>query len=152
MKKFSLAAGSCALIFGLYSSLAHADNLVEVYEQALQNDPTFKEAQATWMAAKENIPISAANLLPALDVNGTLSRIYSDLGGSTTYTTGTQYNLTVGQPIINFAYLANLRGAKASTKAATATYAAAAQNLMFRTAQAYLAVMKTYDDLHFTLA
>lgn len=152
MKKTSLITGCCAFILSLCSSLAQADTLIEVYGQALKNDPTFKEAEATWLAAKQNVPIAFANLLPALDVNGGYGRIYTNLGGNTQYSNQTQYNITIGQPIINFANYANLSGAKDSTKAAAATYAAAAQNLMFRTAQAYINVTQADDNLHFTLA
>ena len=151
MKKPRLVAGSCALILGFCTSIASADNLIEVYSQALQSDPTFKEAEASWLAAKENVPIALANLLPAMDANAGVNRIYSDLGGANTQANGTQYSLSIGQPLINFASVANWRGAKASTKAAAATYAAAAQNLMFRTAQAYVTVIQADDNLNFTL-
>ncbi len=151
MKKTCLAAVISALIIGMFSNLAQADNLVEVYHQALLNDPTFKEAEATWLAAKENIPIAQANLLPALDANASANRIYADLGGSTSYSNGGAYALTIGQPIINFGLWANLHGAQASAKAAAATYAAAAQDLMFRTAQTYISVLQADDNLSFTL-
>jgi len=152
MKKNSLLAGCCALIIGFNCATASADNLVEVYKQAFQNDPTFKEAEASWLAAKENIPIAFANLLPALDINGGYSRIYTDLGGATSSGNATQYGATIGLPIINFANWAALRGAKDTTKSAAATYAAAAQDLMFRTVQAYVNVLQADDILYFTLA
>ncbi len=151
-KHTSLLAGSCALLLGLSATPLHAETLVEVYAQALNSDPTFKEAEAAWLAAKENIPISQANLLPSLDLNASYNRIYSKIGAPAVWANAQQYNVVLGQPIINFASWANLHSTQDSVKAAAATYAAAAQNLMFRTVQAYIAVLEADDILQFTLA
>ncbi len=153
MKHSSLLAGCCALTLGAISTASFAENLSSVYQEALANDPTFKEAEATWMAAKENLPISLSNLLPNLSVGTGVNRNYTKISGSSTdYNTDKQYSITLSQPIINFASWANISSTKASVKAAAATYAAAAQDLMSRTATDYFAVLQANDQLTFTLA
>ncbi len=134
---------------------AHADNLVQVYEQAVISDPTFKEAEANWQAAKENLPIAASQYLPFLDLQATGSRNYRrNTPGlrANGYFWQYSYNITLTQPIFDSSAWAAIAGAKANVKAATATYAAAVQNLIARTARAYFEVLRAYDKLRFTLA
>ena len=45
------------------TALAGAD-LMDIFHDALANDPTFKAAQATYLANQENVPIARAALLP----------------------------------------------------------------------------------------
>ncbi len=40
---------------------AQADDLLRVYQQAVNSDPVFAEAQSTWKSAKLNLPIARAN-------------------------------------------------------------------------------------------
>ena len=55
-----------------------ADNLEQVYKQALISDPTYKKAHADWLTAKENLPLAmtgtgapGSGLFPNLDANAT---------------------------------------------------------------------------------
>ena len=48
-----------------------SENLAEVYELALKNDPLLKAAEATYRAGKENKAQGIAGLLPSLTVSGT---------------------------------------------------------------------------------
>lgn len=134
-----------------------AANLMDVYYQAVHSDPTFKKAEADWRSAKENLPIARSFLLPQFDILGNYDRQYSHsravilrAGNGTNYNYG--YTLALTQPIFNFADWNAIKSAKASVKAATATYAAAAQDLMVRTVRAYFAVLQAYDQLRYTLA
>ena len=63
MYKFTLAAFTAAAIA---AAPVHAADLWDVYQLALQNDPTFQQAQATYEAAQENAPIARAGYLPNL--------------------------------------------------------------------------------------
>jgi len=150
---------------------ARAVDLVTVYAQALCNDPTFKKAEADWESAKENLPLARAAYLTQIAIVGAVKRQYNrtnlltsvpsaDIGDSSisnfvvgnvdNYTYG--FGLNITQPIFNLATWKAIKGAKASVKSATATYASASQDLMLRTVTAYINVLQAYDQLRYTLA
>src|SRR4051794_5593698 len=93
-----------ATLLILVAPWAHAADLVQIYQQALQSDPQLREAEANRLAAREAKPIALASLLPQL--NGTGSVGHDDISGkqsvivtqstSVSYKTNsdtTQYNL-----------------------------------------------------------
>ena len=139
-----IATGVCAPAF--------SKNLMQVYQQALANDPTFAIAHATWLSAKENLPIAQAELLPSLDVQGIGAYNYSNALGVRPNSYSLGYSLTLNQEIFNYASWKAVASASSGVKAATATYAAAAQSLIFRTAQAYFNVLRAHDELRYTIA
>lgn len=144
--------------------LAPSENLMDVYQQALLNDPAFKSANQQWLADRENIPIARANLLPSIGFRAEVARSYNESdfltsvpGGevpATTsfYNTESSYSLSLSQPIFNYAYWAALSGAKAGVRASEATYFFSAQDLMIRVSRAYFAVLQAKDVLYFTHA
>ena len=134
-----------------------AADLMEVYYQAVHADPTFKKAQADWQSAKENLPIARAGYLPQFNITGDWQRQYTHISPLTTVNangtnTNSTYLLTLTQPIFNLVTWKAIKSAKASVKAATATYAAAAQDLMVRASTAYFSVLQAYDQLRYTLS
>jgi outer membrane protein len=140
------------------SSSAFGADLIDVYHQALKSDPTFKAAEAQYLAAREAFPISQANLLPLINLTASIQRQYINgveqfvnIPGvnfeNTFYNTQTQYNLSVTQPVFNYSNWMAVRNAINSVKAAQATYFAAAQDLMMRVATAYFNVLQAYDNL-----
>lgn len=158
----------------LFSSNSFAINLLQAYEQALKNDPTFKAAEAQYLANKELVPIARSAVLPNLSGTGSLQRQkISQSGGNTSgdtisqflsqaglpvtipglnpqsdyYNTESTYTISLSQTVFNWASFMALRGAKNSVKQAEATYYAAKQNLMIRLATAYFNVLQAYDTL-----
>lgn len=139
-----------------------AANLMQVYQQALDNDPTFKASRSTWMSERENIGISRAGLLPQFDIQANYGRNYtnnqniaaydSPVVRTEFYSNSGGYNVTIQQPIFNYKNWAQLSQAKSNEKQYAAQYSAAAQDLMFRTAEAYFNILKAEDILKFTLA
>src|SRR3984957_13027490 len=63
-----------ALCLGLGAVSAGGADLMAVYQRALQNDPTLREAEANRLAALEAKPQALSALLPQLSGNGTISR------------------------------------------------------------------------------
>ena len=53
------------LTFSLYS-----ENLLDIYNEALENDPTFKAAEFSYLADKELVVQGRAALLPSLTISG----------------------------------------------------------------------------------
>lgn len=161
-----------AVIFTVWVSQSYAANLLEVYNQALKSDPVFKQAEATYLATKEDIPIARAALLPNAAFTGSGARVYTNAQkqeGTVTgfnaqgqpiyapttqkyYQTQQNYALSITQTLFNYAQWKALSGAKAGVKSASATYNSAAQGLIIRTATAYFQVLQSYDDLRYTIA
>lgn len=155
-----------ALFYGHLN--ANAANLLEVYEQALYNDPIFQQAIAHSMVTRDNVPISISYLLPniSLFTNPTISR-YGFSGSE--YRTGSIGNiqffdprnltqrtytldLSLTQTVFNFGLLANVFVQLENAKSACALLNAALQDLMIRVSKAYFAVLRDEEELTYTLA
>lgn len=149
----------------LASLSARADDLLQVYSQALDADPIFAQAQSTWKSQKMNLPIAEAGYLPQVTMNANASRNYTQTfpssslniptgssGIGTSYTWQYGYSVSLDQPIFNFVAWASIKNADATVKAATASYIAAQQSLIQRTATAYFKVLQAYEQLRYTVA
>jgi outer membrane protein len=161
MKKF---LQRCSVIFSsilLFSSV-YADDLWTVYQQAVVNDPTLMQADALRKANREALPQSASALLPSL--NGAADTQSIHFSQPQTLNSGNGfvlqsaalnahgYSLTLTQPLFNFQNWMQVRAASATSKQADATYNAALQDLIVRTATAYFNVLQAQDTLAYTNA
>jgi len=143
------------LILGL-STLSYATDLMDIYHQALESDPIFKKAYDNYMAITEAVPQARAALLPQLTLSALKGSYYlsaSDgIYSTTAYYGSTTWQLTASQAIFNYQAWAQVQLAKASVKAAQATFNDAAQDLILRTAKAYFDVLFAQDTLNFAEA
>jgi outer membrane protein len=142
---------SCCFITSLYGA-----DLMDVYRQALENDTSFKAAYSDMMANSEVLPQAKAALMPQLLATSSVSRTKllvsaGFFSGKQIYDTNT-YQLTASQDIFNYQSWAKVQQAKASVKAAYATFNNASQDLIIRTADAYLTVLYAQDTLNFAEA
>lgn len=141
-----------------FSLSAKADSLIEVYHQALLNDPVYAQAESTWHSEQMNLPIARAGYLTQLGFTAQGSRNYQATKPVTSqftnngYTWQYGYSLSLTQPIFDLVAWNDIKSASATVKAATATYLAAEQSLMQRTAQAYFNVMQASDQLRYIVA
>ncbi len=141
------------------SAFSHASDLLDIYHHALDNDPLFKAAYSTFMSNTEAIPQARAALLPQLTLSGqtALNRFDVDvpgvngLNGPEVYMS-TQWTVRASQAIFNYQSWAQIQQAKAAVKAAHATFNKEAQELILRTAKAYLDVLFSKDTLNFAKA
>jgi len=159
-----LAAVSAALALGL-SAAASATNFLQVYHEALQNDPTYRQAYAIYMAAREARPEAWAALLP--QISATAGKTWSHSAGSSgqigstanntfyTYnlssssnTAAKQWSLDLTENLFSWTDWMNLKAANKQVAEAQANYEAAAQSLILRTATAYFNVLAAVDTLH----
>ena len=147
------------LYFLGYLPFATAADLVDIYRQALENDPIFKAAYSTFMANAEAIPQARSALLPQLTLGAqTGSNAFNvDVPGTnglngTQYYNSNQLKVNASQAIFNYQVWAKVQQAKASVKAAHATFNNAAQDLILRTAKAYFDVLFSKDTLNFSEA
>lgn len=153
------------LVAGVISISANADDLMQVYNQALQSDPIFAQAESTWRSQKMTLPIARAGYLPQVSITGSATRNYQNINpdssgivssqlfsGAGSYSWQYGYSLTATQPLFNRVAWEQIKGASANVKAATANYLAAQQSLIQRSATAYFNVLQAYDELRYTVA
>ena len=69
MHKRVLGLAVAALCCGALNS-AVAEDLLQIYGEALTNDPTYAAARATWAASMETLPQARSGLLPVLSLLG----------------------------------------------------------------------------------
>lgn len=162
MKRLTLSL----IVLMLSPLAANASNLLEVYRQAQISDPIFQQAVSQRLATKEGVPISLSSLLPnlLLNFNPTISRqgysgsnLQTDIDGNTISprnNTQRAYNLSLSltQTVFDYAQIANLEGACATSKGADATLNSALQDLMIRTSKAYFAILENEDKLRYAEA
>lgn len=135
-----------------------ADDLLSVYTLALQSDPQFKAAEATYDAALEAIPQAWAGLLPDIGLGGDVSRNrYHErepLPGEdeNTYYTNKTYAVLLRQTVYHRERFVQLKQADRQVAQADAEWVAAQQDLILRVATRYFTVLGAQDNLEFVIA
>lgn len=153
MKKLLLL---CVLSVG-FTTPVFATDLMDIYQQALDNDTQFKAAYDTYMSSSEAIPQARAALYPQVTISGQTGRNVNivlappSFVGHTYYGTNV-WQVTASQAIFNYKAWAQVAQAKASVKASLATFNDAAENLILRTAVAYFNILLAKDTLDFAEA
>ena len=71
-----LAAG--LLVSWFIIPQAQAADLLQIYHQAQQSDPTLEAARYTLEATQQKIPLARAGLLPTVNLNGNTNRTSAD--------------------------------------------------------------------------
>ena len=138
------------------------DDLVSVYQQALQNDPTLKAEQKNLLATEELPKQARAVLLPKIDLKAHTTKNKtrsSPTGFSQGFSLSLRnsfnshdYTLTLRQPVYNHTLFVGVKQVKALVNQALLNYTAAEQELMVRAADRYFAVLAADDDLAFAEA
>lgn len=156
--KLRLLAIAIGLALASVSLPSPAIDLMQTYYKALENDPTFKKANSDWESAKQNIPIARAAYLTQMSITGNAQRQFNDIEPPLAFPANNGYNNVFGfvvsatQPLFNLPAWDAIQRAHASVKSATANYTSAGQDLMVRTAKAYIGVLQAHDQLRFQLA
>ncbi|BCG63846.1 MAG: outer membrane protein [Methyloprofundus sp.] len=150
-----------ALIF-LISTTCQAQNLLETYDLALQNDPFLRQAAANKLAIGEKKDQSIARLLPTVTANGSYayqwqyqeSLFNQKFPGQSTrnnYWDG-QFTMNLVQPVFHWDQWVQLSQSEKQIAQAEASYVAEQQNLITKTTSAYFAVLAAQDDLAFIIS
>lgn len=145
MKKTLLSA----LILLCAAGPTQAEDLLDVYQQATQNDPLAREAKAVRDSAFEKINESRAPLLPQVnlgaDANYMTNSAMSDVG-----TLGA--NLGLSQALYRKSAWVNLDITEKLATQADVNYKQIQQDLILRASQAYFDVLSAEDSLSFVQA
>ncbi len=125
-----------------------ADSLLDIYNDALENDPQYKSAEFSYLSGKEIKVQGRAGLLPNISINaqtnwneyyqnGNLQNQYNNFSSSARLT----------QPLIRLDSWFKYRQSKFLTDAAEADFAYSQQALIVRTAELYFNVLRAIDNL-----
>jgi outer membrane protein len=143
-----------------------ADDLIDVYQLALQNDPIIREALANRDAAMEARPLAWASLLPQVNASASYSDTTSQSLGSSlafdpdnnfalvllrtpgdTDSEASSFTFSVDQTLFDWGLFQTLKQADSQVAQAEADYQAAIQSLMSRTLGSYFSVLSAQDEL-----
>ncbi|HKE47704.1 MAG TPA: TolC family outer membrane protein [Rhodanobacteraceae bacterium] len=157
-----------ALTLALGVPLAHAEDLMQIYQQARASDPTLAGAEATKLSTDEGVDQARSQLLPQIAAALSFTRTHGGsnspsfvadpndpsggselvLSSSTTAYTRS-LGATLDQSLVDVSKWTALKSSEATAQAGGATYDAAQQQLLVSTAQAYFGVLTALDTLKY---
>ncbi|MEJ2895309.1 TolC family outer membrane protein [Bordetella avium] len=134
--------------------------LDQVYLMALQNDPQLRGAYQELQAVGYGVTASRAGLLPGVTGEYNRAQVKQNVVNSANavYQAGqanwteTGWALTLTQPIFDLGAYHKWRQAQEAERKEVASYAYAQQDLMLRTATAYLSILASQDQIDLTEA
>lgn len=137
-----------SIVIGLgLAGNASAEDLFQVYQQALQSDPATLQSKANKDAAYSGITQNQARLLPQVDLDLIASRTNGD-----THRETNDIRVSFSQSVWDYSNWKNLDRAELIASQADANYGVAKQDLIIRTVNTYFNVLQAKDDLEFAEA
>jgi len=138
------------LILYIYSvaTLVQADDLLSIYEQALNSDPNLKAAQLQTELSEAQQAQAGGALLPqaSANVNISYNNQYTDSTGTDSYK-GERYSVNLTQSLIDVSKVYNWQRARALTDKSEMDFQQAHQVLMFDVVERYFTVLAMQDNL-----
>ncbi len=147
-----------AITTAISSTLAQADDLLTIYQQALLNDPVVLKSQAQFMIDKEEIVQARAVLLPQISAYGGYNtgekENYSALTSSisTAEFSSLTYGAKLNMQLYHHDSWLHLGNVEKTAHQSDLTYQIAKQDLITRVSSAYFDLLSTKDDLVFATA
>lgn len=151
-------------LLGLAQPGSAQEDLLDIYQRALQNDPVIREAEAIYLATLESRPQARSSLLPQLTLNASATTVdTTDNTPTTNFQTGgpgipdvissqterdsTSLSLNLDQIIFDKSRFVAFRQAGKQVLRADTDYELAKQDLLIRVAEAYFEVLAADDTL-----
>lgn len=142
-----------------FTTQANTD-LLDVYQDALKNDPQYKISEANLKATEQGVRINRSNLLPQISATATKGRSDNDSSGQgldgspsdpfSNEVDSTTYRVQLSQSLFDWSRWVALEQAELRVRAAELNHAASLQDLMTRTAQAYFQTLSRKEVLEAT--
>lgn len=163
MKKNAYRPGARLVVLAFVLGWAHeaaAQRLVDVYRLARDHDPKFKSAEAEYRASEQVMEQARSGLLPNIRLDlerlATRQNVYKSnnpiFGAGVTQFPTDNTTFTVTQPVFRKDLIERLEQTRAAVRQANFAMLAAQQDLMQRTASAYLSVLAARDSLELAKA
>ncbi len=152
----SLSLG--VLLASSLSPAAHADNLQQIFDLAVQNDPEIRQARARYNATHTVIDQGRSFLLPTISASASTSR---DTSGVASAPPGSRmqehsfgagfnskgYGLNLRQAVVNFEAWYAYQSARKGDESAAVTLQQAEQQMIIKVATAYFNVLRSQANL-----
>ncbi|MEH6580550.1 MAG: TolC family outer membrane protein [Halioglobus sp.] len=151
-----------ALTLSLGSTALYAESLRDIYELALENDAQLKAEEAQYLSNLETENLGLSKLLPQVNANYDYTDTDQDTDAeSVDFDTGIGtidtftnvdvdregYQISLNQALFDMPAWFSFKSGKELSKQAEAIFAANQQNLVVRTVEAYLLVLRAQDNL-----
>ena len=148
-RKLIKKASTTLLLLFMVNGQINAEDLKDIYQLALLNDPTFKAAEASFRAGKEYKIQGRAGLLPSLNLSGSTGwneyRLEEQLLDE--YNSN-NHSVSLQQPVFRLDRWFQFRQGKALTESASAEFAYQQQELLIRVSTSYFNVLNAMDSLN----
>ncbi|MDB2387321.1 outer membrane channel protein TolC [Shewanella sp.] len=144
--KFKIRSLCAALTLAASTQLAYADDLLQIYQQALTSDPIALQAKAQRDALYEQIQEKRAPLLPTFSAKVGYDKAWNDPAADTS---GMNAGVTLSQVIYDHSAWIGLSLAEKAASQADSVYASALQDLIVRVTTAYFNVLTAKDNYEF---
>jgi outer membrane protein len=138
-------------------SSAAAEDLIQIYRDALASDPVLASARATWDATLELVPQARAGILPAVNLLGNVNeQDFNDRLRTDPTTTIHQrfptytYTVSASQPLYRPQNSISLEQARQQVGQSDYILASSQQDLIVRVIQAYLDVLLARFNIELT--
>ena len=137
-----------ALILFVSGNVA-SDSLLDIYNDALENDPQYRSAEFSYLSGKEIKVQGRAALLPNVTLSAQTNwNEYYQLGELQNEYNNFSTAARITQPLIRLDSWFKYRQSKFLTDAAEADFAYSQQTLIVRTAELYFGVLRAIDNLN----
>lgn len=141
------------VIVYFFGAFLYSEDILEIYNEALENDPTYRAAEYSYLADKQLVVQGRAALLPSLTLNGAtnwneyfqndeLQQEYNSFSKSA----------RLSQPLFRLDSWFNFKRSKSLTNASEADFGYQQQSLLLRTAELYFGVLRAIDNLNASIS
>ncbi|ROR98812.1 outer membrane protein [Sinobacterium caligoides] len=151
-----------AAALALFSASTLADNLAQIYELAVMNDPEIRQAEATFKANQESENIGRSALLPQINANANYTRTDRDIDGQQGVSdtgapilidgnqkgTDKGWGIQLEQQLFNMPAWFNFQAGKLESERAQAQFSADQQALIVRVAEDYFNILEAEENLY----
>ena len=153
---YSITAIFCGFI-QFYSSIviAEAETPLQIYQKAIDNDPSLRIANTRIWIKRENQFLSRGGLYPEIDLTAAIARNREDVETQGVGTSGLTYfdsnniQLKLKQPLYNKENYSKVDSADAEFKVAENEHKIAQQKMIMQVTESYFEVLSAQDNLGF---
>jgi outer membrane protein len=154
---------STAIVSTATAVRADAEDLMEIYQRAVQEDPLIRQAEANYLASLEAKPQARSSVLPSLSFSAGLATSNSqDPNRPTNFATGvvdpnilstetdrdsSNWSINLSQTVFDWGQFLGLKQADKVVARAETGYRLAQQDLIMRVASTYFLVLAAEDTL-----
>ena len=140
----------------LSTNIIYAEDLVDVYNIAIKNDPELLSAEARHRAIMQDYPIARSYLLPNLRFSASSQRTRESVDGSvygrstsTSQFTTDEFSINLKQPLYRRDLFTLLEKSEYEVAKSLAERDSARQDLIIRVAEAYFNILDSIDNISY---